>query len=750
MSSSAIISVGTHVLGSWSGYKTLRASADIAAQDITALEILGFGQTNDEAFLSSLDQVPAAFGRPLPSGRYGVTRCFLGSPDSAGRTTLLFATLVFDRQDWVSHASGGLPSLLSASGTWAFRHSAEASTEQIRLSSSPVPISLRDPIIAVIAAWQQAALSGAIAVAPDEETWRAAITQAPCVLPPAFRSTLRWGVRVLSVGAPTDLCTIPPAGSQSGRRRVVRTPGAPMPPNSTASLLQAAWAAGRPFPEAWWDLVASTSPSAPSRVAKPAAPGQKTSPSSRALIPTIVGGFAIALLAVGVYFVARQSAPMSGVTDQVPALNGRSEDGDTSSTVAPPPPAGKVEDTATSRARITNPPQIPATSIPGPDSSWTRRQLENWIREGSAPLQANRRSELKQWLQQVDRWYGGKPTTTASGDKPMDALPLREWIRHGERIAADARVAGLDRVLQEEVNAHLVRAKEVQLQIDAWVDSEFALIRQQWRELNREAYVTVRSLSETVAAWKAIVPHSLFASKFSDECQASSDGRSLPSFGVAADASQAPDRKKDTPASWQPLDGRVGFLLFARRSLDRGRDLVHGLRIARVLRLQMSPRPKGPPGPAQPLAEDAISKALTEIKEVSASEAEFELVLEGLSRWTELLNGDEAVAATTPARKTVIAELRREVVRVARALLDRLETGLKGLHKQLAETSLNPKDQSARLSNIRSSLQTATNRLDRLRPLCTAGTVASEQAARLAADLKTFDQRLAAKEKESP
>jgi hypothetical protein len=108
-----------HLFGSVTKYTTLGQSRGVPDEDRAELESLAFGQSDDPGFRASLQARPAAIGRMLPSGRYGLTRCLPGGPDSSGRSTFMFATFLFEANDWIVTGSQVLPNLLADTALWS-------------------------------------------------------------------------------------------------------------------------------------------------------------------------------------------------------------------------------------------------------------------------------------------------------------------------------------------------------------------------------------------------------------------------------------------------------------------------------------------------------------------------------------------------------------------------------------------------------------------------------------------------------
>tara|TARA_R110000744_G_scaffold380561_1_gene502599 strand:- start:30811 stop:32766 length:1956 start_codon:yes stop_codon:yes gene_type:complete len=207
-----------HVLASVSGYKTVVKSRSLDAYDLNQLESMGFGQTDQESYLSSLDQFPAAIGRPLQSRRYAVTRCLRGAPDTAGRTTFKFVSLIFEHDDWVKTVSKCVTQLFQSLDIWH-----EVLTAPTNISVDFImkswPADQKLPVLSVMDAVVDAD-ERTVVVLPDTRQCSNAILLLPSLLPPKERALMNWGLRVLSTGSNIEVCTLPEVADHSGRRKL--------------------------------------------------------------------------------------------------------------------------------------------------------------------------------------------------------------------------------------------------------------------------------------------------------------------------------------------------------------------------------------------------------------------------------------------------------------------------------------------------------------------------------------------------
>lgn len=208
-----------HILASVSGYQTVLKSSGLAEEDRKKLESLGFGQTDQESFLSSLEKNPAAIGRPLPSGGYAVTRCLRGEPDTAGRTTLKFISIIFNENDWIQTASKCLPDLLHNLDIWN-EVCSDPHTLNVRLKQYAISPNLKPTALAVLDTLINSD-EKSVLVMTDSELNSESLMLLPSLLPPKERSAIAWGIRVLSTGMNVRICTLPTMGDRGGRRKTI-------------------------------------------------------------------------------------------------------------------------------------------------------------------------------------------------------------------------------------------------------------------------------------------------------------------------------------------------------------------------------------------------------------------------------------------------------------------------------------------------------------------------------------------------
>lgn len=293
-----------HLLGSIRGYTTLAHSQGLRADERAALESLGFGQTDDAEFRSSLTTKPAAVGRPLPSGRYCLTRCLPGSADESGRSTLLFASLVLEPADWIDRISECAAAVLGDPKIWNQMLGGATTPIELRSGSwRPTEFSA-NIALAALDAWIAArSTPGTLVALADAPEHSAAILGLPRLLPAADRARLSWGVRLLSSSAPVaiaSLCTAP------DRRRTIVSPrfGQALShpyPRAVASF----WQSGGAIPTSFIQGV--------SNVDEPfqliAAPQSDEAPRNKWVMPAVIGAMVVLGIAGGVWYAGRSPAP---------------------------------------------------------------------------------------------------------------------------------------------------------------------------------------------------------------------------------------------------------------------------------------------------------------------------------------------------------------------------------------------------------------------------------------------------------
>lgn len=194
-----------HILEAHQGYHTSHASEDLTSNDINELEAPVFGQSSERAFLRSLDSDPAGLSRRLPSGRIATTRCYPGTPDSAGRPTLSFVTVIAGLK--LSAGLGGsLATLLNKQGIWHQARNNRPESLLVTLEDNRKQLTAnRLALLTVVDAIASAGARDLFFVPHSTES-AALFPLAPRLLPQAQRH-LGVGLRIMSPSAPVVICT---------------------------------------------------------------------------------------------------------------------------------------------------------------------------------------------------------------------------------------------------------------------------------------------------------------------------------------------------------------------------------------------------------------------------------------------------------------------------------------------------------------------------------------------------------------
>jgi len=215
-------SCSTHVFGSVSGYTTLAKSSDISQEEDSALSGLGFGQTNNSNFIDGLFTTPTAYGRRLPSGRYAITRCFPGSPDVAGRITLLLASVIMDLDTWLNHIRGGLVKFLNDQSVWDLEKFSTGKQIKVGSFRGQLPTEASDYYLGDYLASIHNSSQNIVVVLPERSNTTDVICHLAGALAPEDAAEFRWGIRLLSTTSPVDVMTMVGAPSTAGRRKVIK------------------------------------------------------------------------------------------------------------------------------------------------------------------------------------------------------------------------------------------------------------------------------------------------------------------------------------------------------------------------------------------------------------------------------------------------------------------------------------------------------------------------------------------------
>lgn len=323
-----------HVMGSVQGYSTLRGSSELTPSDIGVLETLGFGQTDGTAYLASLASNPAGMGRPLPSGRYAITRCFAGLPDKAGRRTLLFGSLVVDGAAWSTLLASRAWELLWNDRIWRDVMEGDATQIDFEVERKSQRLLDRDLAIGLLDAWLRQERGSRKVAVEDTRSACDTLPSLAAILPIRDRCRLSWGVRTLSAGAPVGVMCVAGVGGPHGRATVGPTPlGGLRHPFCQA--LDLFWAPGGPQPVQFIEGVGSVDDlgAIEAALAAPVAEPRTGSGASRRVSPmprrwrkrllgpmAIIGGIGVTVLVIMLARHERSAAPDTGETTPAEAV----------------------------------------------------------------------------------------------------------------------------------------------------------------------------------------------------------------------------------------------------------------------------------------------------------------------------------------------------------------------------------------------------------------------------------------------
>ena len=207
-----------HILGSRSGYTTLDATRALTAGERSELEVLSFGDATNEAAMRQLDSSAAMIGRRLKSGRFAISRMLPGGKDDAGRPTIEVISLVLESDAYTAIA-GALSDLAGDARIWRDAQDAVARGYELK-GRSPTSVATDRRVLRAFDTWIAARKHGGIGLLDTSDA--AGILAMISLLNPSDRLELRWGVGVLSISAPVDVCTFAPSTSMTGARQVVR------------------------------------------------------------------------------------------------------------------------------------------------------------------------------------------------------------------------------------------------------------------------------------------------------------------------------------------------------------------------------------------------------------------------------------------------------------------------------------------------------------------------------------------------
>lgn len=207
-----------HILGSRAGYTTLDASAGLSAAERSELEVLSFGDATSTEVMDRLETIPSMIGRRLRSGRLAVSRMLGGGSDDAGRPTIEIVSLVIEMAD-CSALVGALPTLAADARVWRLARASVRGGIQLP-GETPAATAIDEDALRVFDGWIAARRQGATAVLADIPT--EGLVGMLRALEAEDLSQCRWGIGVLSLSAPVDVCTLAPTTAPIGPRPVLR------------------------------------------------------------------------------------------------------------------------------------------------------------------------------------------------------------------------------------------------------------------------------------------------------------------------------------------------------------------------------------------------------------------------------------------------------------------------------------------------------------------------------------------------
>jgi len=207
-----------HILGSRSGYTTLDATPGVTAAERAELEVLSFGDATSSEAMARLEHSAVMTGRRLRSGRFAVSRMLPGGVDDAGRPTVEIITLLLDARAYTA-AAGAFPRLADDARFWRVARGAVATGYELPEDRCAVAASDRG-VMRAFDAWIAARKQGGVGVLPAADA--GAVLAMVALLESVDQAQCRWGIGLLSLSAPVDLCTLAATASSSGPRPVVR------------------------------------------------------------------------------------------------------------------------------------------------------------------------------------------------------------------------------------------------------------------------------------------------------------------------------------------------------------------------------------------------------------------------------------------------------------------------------------------------------------------------------------------------
>jgi hypothetical protein len=199
----------THLFGSVDGYRTLARSPGLGEAEDAALAAMGFGSPQRAEEFDRLDGSLCAAGRPLPGGRYAITRLFKAGLDVAGRQTVERRTIVLAPEQWAEVSLLDLGAILASEALWRREAFAEGREVQVpMIASEDLLPSATETDRRAYDALLSARDSGRCALLPGEPKFEQAVLRLARLLPREEALSLGWGVGLWSMPSGVSLATV--------------------------------------------------------------------------------------------------------------------------------------------------------------------------------------------------------------------------------------------------------------------------------------------------------------------------------------------------------------------------------------------------------------------------------------------------------------------------------------------------------------------------------------------------------------
>jgi len=240
------IQLSLHVFGSLKGYTTLAKTPDVTSAESVFLERFSFGQTTDQSYLNSLDTNPAFISRPLPSGRWAVTRVMKGQPDDYNRQTMLFTTAILTITDWLDILHCNFMPLLQELRLRSFSPGDQLSKVVIDVPAQrpTPPAELREKVIPLLSAIETTDPSSRSVLLLNDASYNAdVLCWLNMILPHQNRTTFSCAGRVLSDGLDVDVISMAQAASfgNSTRKPIQFSPASLTDKSSFTLMIDRYW-----------------------------------------------------------------------------------------------------------------------------------------------------------------------------------------------------------------------------------------------------------------------------------------------------------------------------------------------------------------------------------------------------------------------------------------------------------------------------------------------------------------------------